>query len=164
MLSLHHLWLDRPVWDISGRLHFPAGMCQCCSRFGVQCVGVGRALRERWMMLHILCTAPRLQLSDCARRHAWRIPRDFPRRSCIVSTGSGSFRRRRRVAWTVHSRNWSCTGSPKSTSNRSGFSFLRALTMQHCSQSHAAERRPCSNRSISPAHRADSSKPAADRG
>ena len=49
--------------------------------------------------------------------------------------------------------------------NKSMFSYQRTLTMWHCPHSPlhaiAAERRPCSNRSISPAHRAHSSKPAA---
>ena len=43
--------------------------------------------------------------------------------------------------------------------SRSMFSFLRHLTTCHCP--HLLRRRPCSNRSISPARRAHSSKPAA---
>jgi len=43
---------------------------------------------------------------------------------------------------------------------KSAFSFLRQLTTWHCPQSAAAERRPCSNQSISPVIRAHSNKPA----
>ena len=53
--------------------------------------------------------------------------------------------------------------SPDVLTNQSVFSFLHTLTAWHCphSPAAAAEHRPFSSRSISPAHRAHSSKPAA---
>jgi len=61
---------------------------------------------------------------------------------------------------------WQCYSHTASTdmrvTNKSVSGYLRTLTTWHCPQSPAAIH-CCSSRSISPAHRAHSSKPAADR-